>query len=267
MGSRHGTGVSAGRSSNGVAGTVIGHDGGTIGQARLRAVPDAGVAIALLTNGGNPIPLFRELYGADCSARPPASRCPPTPSRRSRRCRSTRPRTPASTSARRASIRVQAKDGGIVAVQTTTGLGSELTPDPVEFPLRRVAEDDDLFRTQHPAAPGMWLPVRFVTLDDGTRLVARRREGDPEDRRLDDKGQRRGRCGCAAHRSRSRTNESISMIDPRSRCECASPLNTVLAKVTRSIRSRSVRNRPSACAAARPASSVSSGLAICSFGA
>ena len=70
-----------------------------------------------------------------------------------------------------ASIRVRAKDGGIVAVQTTTGLGSELTPDPVELPLRRVAEDDDLFLTQHPAAPGMWLPVRFVTLDDGTRLL------------------------------------------------------------------------------------------------
>ena len=57
-----------------------------------------------------------------------------------------------------ASIRVQAKDGGLVAVQTTTGLGSELTPDPVELPLRRVAEDDDLFLTEHPAAPGMAAP-------------------------------------------------------------------------------------------------------------
>jgi CubicO group peptidase (beta-lactamase class C family) len=45
-------------------GRVFGHDGGTIGQsAFLRIVPAADVAIALLTNGGNPIGLYFELYG------------------------------------------------------------------------------------------------------------------------------------------------------------------------------------------------------------
>ncbi|GAB3568932.1 serine hydrolase domain-containing protein [Amycolatopsis endophytica] len=45
-------------------GTVIGHDGGTIGQAAfLRIVPDRDVAIALLTNGGDPIGLHTEVYG------------------------------------------------------------------------------------------------------------------------------------------------------------------------------------------------------------
>ncbi|NDL58895.1 serine hydrolase domain-containing protein [Phytoactinopolyspora mesophila] len=45
-------------------GTVIGHDGGTIGQsAFLRIVPEAGVAVALLTNGGNPMPVFFEVAG------------------------------------------------------------------------------------------------------------------------------------------------------------------------------------------------------------
>ena len=45
-------------------GRVFGHDGGTIGQnAFLRAVPGANVAIALLTNGGNPIGLYFDLYG------------------------------------------------------------------------------------------------------------------------------------------------------------------------------------------------------------
>lgn len=40
-------------------GPVIGHDGGTIGQAAfLRVVPEKGVAVALLTNGGNPIGLY-----------------------------------------------------------------------------------------------------------------------------------------------------------------------------------------------------------------
>ena len=45
-------------------GTVLGHDGGTIGQAAfLRVVPERGVAIALLTNGGNPIALYTEVFG------------------------------------------------------------------------------------------------------------------------------------------------------------------------------------------------------------
>ncbi len=45
-------------------GLVVGHDGNTIGQsAFLRMVPDAGVAVALLTNGGNAGPLFRDVVG------------------------------------------------------------------------------------------------------------------------------------------------------------------------------------------------------------
>ena len=45
-------------------GRVFGHDGGTIGQnAFLRIVPGANLAIALLTNGGNPIGLYFDLYG------------------------------------------------------------------------------------------------------------------------------------------------------------------------------------------------------------
>jgi CubicO group peptidase (beta-lactamase class C family) len=44
-------------------GTVIGHDGGTIGQAAfLRMVPDRDVAIALFTNGGDAIGLYTEIY-------------------------------------------------------------------------------------------------------------------------------------------------------------------------------------------------------------
>jgi CubicO group peptidase (beta-lactamase class C family) len=43
---------------------VFGHDGGTIGQsAFLRIVPGADLAIALLTNGGNTIGLYFEIYG------------------------------------------------------------------------------------------------------------------------------------------------------------------------------------------------------------
>ncbi len=44
-------------------GFVFGHDGGTVGQsAFLRIVPGQNVAIALLTNGGNPIAVYFEVY-------------------------------------------------------------------------------------------------------------------------------------------------------------------------------------------------------------
>ena len=44
-------------------GTLIGHDGGTIGQgAFLRIVPEQGVAVALVTNGGDTIALYRDVF-------------------------------------------------------------------------------------------------------------------------------------------------------------------------------------------------------------
>ncbi|MGI5229386.1 serine hydrolase domain-containing protein [Actinoallomurus sp. CA-142502] len=46
------------------AGTIIGHDGNTIGQAAfLRMVPEAGLAVALLTNGGDAVSLHRDVVG------------------------------------------------------------------------------------------------------------------------------------------------------------------------------------------------------------
>ncbi len=45
-------------------GAIIGHDGSTIGQnAFLRMLPEAGVAIALLTNGGDTMSLYHEIVG------------------------------------------------------------------------------------------------------------------------------------------------------------------------------------------------------------
>jgi hypothetical protein len=151
--------------------TVIGHDGGTIGQAAFfRVVPDAGVAIALLTNGGNPIALFRELFaellrelaGVEMPAEavPPATPLPVDPGA-----------YVGLYEREGASIQIEARDGGIVAVETVTGLGSEMTPEPIELQLQLAVEDDDLFLTQHPLAPGLWLPARFVTLADGTRVL------------------------------------------------------------------------------------------------
>jgi CubicO group peptidase (beta-lactamase class C family) len=61
---------------------VFGHDGNTIGQAAfLRIVPDANVAVSLLTNGGHAHDLFIDLYGEIlgelADVRPPAPLTPP----------------------------------------------------------------------------------------------------------------------------------------------------------------------------------------------
>jgi len=43
---------------------VVGHDGNTIGQASfLRVLPERGIAVVLLTNGGNPYGLYRDVVG------------------------------------------------------------------------------------------------------------------------------------------------------------------------------------------------------------
>ncbi|MFF4771322.1 serine hydrolase domain-containing protein [Microtetraspora fusca] len=45
-------------------GTLIGHNGGTVGQnAYLRVVPERGIAVALLTNGGDPAHVYEEVVG------------------------------------------------------------------------------------------------------------------------------------------------------------------------------------------------------------
>jgi len=68
-------------------GTIIGHDGSTIGQnAFLRMVPEAGLAVALLTNGGDTVSLYREIVAhvlAELSdVRLPALPVPPAEPRR-----------------------------------------------------------------------------------------------------------------------------------------------------------------------------------------
>ena len=69
------------------AGAIIGHDGSTIGQnAFLRMVPEAGLAVALLTNGGDAFSLYRDVVGhvlrelADVTL-PPLPVPPPDPGR------------------------------------------------------------------------------------------------------------------------------------------------------------------------------------------
>jgi CubicO group peptidase (beta-lactamase class C family) len=116
--------------------TVIGHDGGTIGQnAFLRVVPEHGLAVAVLTNGGDTIELYKtvvghvvkELAGLDLPALP------------------TPPATPVPIDADRflgdyscevvdVTVR-QDEDGRVWLDQTPKGIFAELgpAPDPVEL--------------------------------------------------------------------------------------------------------------------------------------
>lgn len=116
--------------------TVIGHDGGTIGQnAFLRVVPEHGLAVAVLTNGGDTIELYKtvmshvvkELAGLDLPALP------------------TPPATPVPINAERflgtyscevvdVTVR-QDEDGRVWLDQTPKGIFAELgpAPEPVEL--------------------------------------------------------------------------------------------------------------------------------------
>jgi CubicO group peptidase (beta-lactamase class C family) len=151
--------------------TVVGHDGGTIGQAAfLRVVPDSGTAVTLLTNGGDPFGLYRDLCG-ELLAETAGIELPPEP---------VPPEAPPPVEAASyvghydragAALEVVARDDGLVATQTVTGLGSEMSPDPVELPLVAFDAGREVFLTQHPALKGAWLPVRFTTLADGRRCL------------------------------------------------------------------------------------------------
>jgi CubicO group peptidase (beta-lactamase class C family) len=150
---------------------VVGHDGGTIGQAAfLRVVPDSGAAVALLTNGGDAYGLFHDLCG-ELLAEVAGVELPAEP---------VPPASPIAVDATGyigryeragASIEVASKNGGLVLIQTVTGLGSEMTPEPLELPLAAFDPEKEVFLTQHPALKGAWLPVRFTTLADGRRCL------------------------------------------------------------------------------------------------
>ena len=92
---------------------LVGHDGNTIGQAAfLRVLPDAGLAVTLLTNGGNTRDLYEDLYreifaelaGVDDAAAAGAAR--------GARVGRHRRRTSARTSATSVRIEVLNGDGG-----------------------------------------------------------------------------------------------------------------------------------------------------------
>ncbi|HVA61554.1 MAG TPA: serine hydrolase domain-containing protein [Mycobacteriales bacterium] len=150
---------------------VYGHDGNTIGQsAFLRIVPDANIAIALLTNGGRPGDLYqdiyRELLGELADLEIPRRPEPPA--------------EPVETDLSRyvgryeraaALIEVTERDGRLELTVTSTGPLADLMPEPVQrLTLTAVDATEHLFVTR-PEGAETWMPVVFFALPDGGRYV------------------------------------------------------------------------------------------------
>lgn len=150
---------------------LIGHDGNTVGQsAFLRLLPDQGLAVALLTNGGQARDLYQDLYReilADLAGLDmPLPLAPPEP-------------PPAVGVARhtgtyeRAGVRIDILERDGAAVMRTTVLGplAALLPDPVEeHVMTPVDGSGDLFAVREPDSPH-WTPVTFYELPGGERYV------------------------------------------------------------------------------------------------
>ena len=148
---------------------LIGHDGNTIGQsAFLRLLPDAGLAVSLLVNGGNSRDLYEELYReifaelADITM--PSQLTPPAEP-------VSADITPHLGLYERASVRMEvlAGDSGPTLRTTVTGSLAALIPDPVqEYPM--VPVEEGLYVVKEEQAR-TWIPVRFYTLPTGERYV------------------------------------------------------------------------------------------------
>jgi CubicO group peptidase (beta-lactamase class C family) len=147
---------------------VFGHNGGTIGQIALfRMVPDAGVAVVLLTNGGHAVdlydelvpPLLEELAGAAI----PAPLEPPTVA-------PDLPLEPYVGVYERlgSRIEIEARDGRLVAKLTATGPLADVFPAIPDLDL--VAVGPDLFVTRREGEHA-WTAVVFYRLGDGTPYV------------------------------------------------------------------------------------------------
>jgi CubicO group peptidase (beta-lactamase class C family) len=144
---------------------LIGHDGNTRGQsAFLRIVPELGLAITLLTNGGNTADLyhdlFRELFAELAGITPPRPTQPPAEL-------PTVDVSPYLGAYERAGNRVEILQGdnGLRLRSTATGFLAEVVPDPVtEYDLLPV--NDTLF-VYRPPGRVSWSTLVFYTLPTG----------------------------------------------------------------------------------------------------
>ncbi len=145
-------------------GAIIGHDGSTIGQnAFLRMIPEAGVAVALLTNGGDVLSLYHDIAG-HVLAELAGVTLPALPTPPSSPERIDASRYVGTYSAEVADLVVsQDEDGRIWLDQTPKGLFEELGEKPERRELVHF-RGDSLINVE--PEQGMHIPHAFVG-DDG----------------------------------------------------------------------------------------------------
>ncbi|MFF5076010.1 serine hydrolase domain-containing protein [Actinoplanes sp. NPDC000266] len=141
---------------------LIGHDGNTIGQAAyLRVLPSHGLAVTLLTNGGNGAKLyeelFREIFDSLAGVPVPHPLGPPA--------------TPAEVDItpyvgvyERASIRQEVLPSRVLRVSVTGPMAEVLQEKPVDYQM--VSVEPDLFVCRDPET-GNWIPATFYRLPTG----------------------------------------------------------------------------------------------------
>jgi CubicO group peptidase (beta-lactamase class C family) len=148
---------------------LVGHDGNTIGQAAyLRVLPEAGLAVVLLTNGGHARDLYqdlcREIFAEVAGVAMAATIEPPGEP-------AAADVTPHLGTYERAGIHIEVLAGGDGPMMRTTAIDAlaEITPDPVtEYPMTAVAPD--LYVVREPGTL-TWLPVTFYELPSGEKYL------------------------------------------------------------------------------------------------
>ena len=145
-------------------GVIIGHDGSTIGQnAFMRMVPEAGVVVVLLTNGGDTLSLYHEVAGHVISALTDTT-LPPLPTPPANPERIDASRYVGTYSSEVADIVVsQDSDGRIWVEQIPKGLFEELGEQPERRELVHY-RGDSLINVE--PMQGIHIPHAFVG-DDG----------------------------------------------------------------------------------------------------
>ncbi len=148
---------------------LIGHDGNTIGQsAFLRLLPEEGLAVTLLTNGGNTRDLYEDLYREIFAEL--ASVAMPEPL--------TPPAEPVAVDGQRhagtyerasARLEVLTGDDGPILRTTITGPLAELVEDPTTD-YSMVPVEENLFVVREPQSQ-TWTPVTFYELPTGEKYL------------------------------------------------------------------------------------------------
>ncbi|MEV4754356.1 serine hydrolase [Micromonospora sp. NPDC049559] len=148
---------------------LVGHDGNTIGQAAfLRLLPEQGLAVTLLTNGGRARDLYEELYreifAELAGVAMPEPLAPPEPPVAVQI-------EPHLGTYERAGARLEVHAGadGPTLRITVTGPLAELVPEQSrEYPM--VALRENLYLVREPQAQ-TWSPVTFYALPTGERYL------------------------------------------------------------------------------------------------